>query len=213
MYFRAFSRLLVVAIFISAALRAVNPVTAQANSGPVITSPADGQVLQGQVQVKGTTDIPGFSSTELAFAYSPDQTGTWFLIQAASLPATNDVIATWDTTLITDGDYTLRLRVALQDGSFREATETVHIRNYTQEPTLAPAGTPTEKAVVQIPTAMIIVASETPTQAAAPPPTPSALPANPAGVTSAEIYSGFWRGALIVGLLVLGFAALVRLRR
>ena len=213
MYFRAFSRLLVVAFFLSAALRAVIPAMAQANSGPVITSPADGQVLQGQVQVKGTTDIPGFSSAELAFAYASDKTGTWFLIQAASQPATNDVIATWDTTLITDGDYTLRLRVSLQDGTFREATEAVHIRNYTAEPTALPAGTPTQKAVVQIPTAMIIVASDTPTQAAAPPPTPSALPANPAGVTSTEIYSGFWRGALIVGLLVLGFAALMRLRR
>ena len=78
----------------------------------------------------------------------------------------------------------------------------------------SPAVTPTEPAIVQIPTAMIIQSSpEAKAQVAVAPPTPSALPPNPAGVTPAEVSSGFWRGALLVGLLVLVFGALVRLRR
>jgi hypothetical protein len=205
-------------VFAIAALNAVQPVFAQATPSPSITSPAAGQVLKGQVPVTGVTDLPNFSSAELAFAYSSDPTRTWFTIGTASLPVNGDVIAVWDTTSVTDGDYTLRLRVLQTDGSFEDAAVNIQVRNYTAaptpSPTPSPAVTPTETAALQMPTAMIITASDTPNpQAAIPMATPTALPPNPAAVTPAAIASGFWRGALIVGLLVLGFGALVRFRR
>ncbi len=212
--FAARLRILFSAVFVCAYFCPAYAVLAQGSAVPSIVSPANGQVLQGQVQITGTTDIPGFSSVELAFAYDPDPTGTWFAIQAANLPLTNDVIARWDTTSITDGDYRLRLRVALADSSMREATVSVHIRNYSAAPAVAAEATPTHKPAVQVPTALIIAASETPTQSGpALLATPSAFPPNPARVTSGEIYSGFWRGALIVGIAILVFGALVRLRR
>ncbi len=190
------------------------PASAQTPAAPAISSPTDGQMLQGQVPVKGTTGVPNFSSAEVAFAYASDPTPTWFTIQTASLPVRDDTITIWDTTQITDGDYLLRLRVNLQDGSTQDATITVHVRNYTPVPTATPAVTPTQPAEVEVPTAIIIVPTGTPTVEPAPPPaSPSPLPPNPAGITSGEIFSGFWRGALLVGLLVLVFAAIVRLRR
>ncbi|HEX8991137.1 MAG TPA: hypothetical protein VF784_05615 [Anaerolineales bacterium] len=211
---RAWLRALLAAAAFAALLCSAHSVAAQVSTSPVIVSPADGQTLQGQVTVKGTTDIPNFSSAELAFAYNPDPTDTWFTIQTASLPVTGDVIATWDTTAITDGDYVIRLRVNLQDGSTSDAVITVHVRNYTPTPTPSPAVTPTERPVVEVPTAMIVLPSATPNvPAVAVLPTPSAFPPNPAGVTPGELFSGFWRGALLVGLLVLVFGLLVRHRR
>jgi hypothetical protein len=189
-------------------------VAAQGTPLPSILSPTDGDVLQGLVTVKGTTQVPDFASAVLVFAYISDPTQTWFTIQTASLPVTTDTIAVWDTNTITDGDYALRLRVVLQDGSFRDAVITVRVRNYTPVPTPSPALTPTEPPILEIPTAVIIAPSETPTatvEALAPTPTP--FPPNPAVVRPAAIYTGFWRGALLVGVLVLVFGALVRWRR
>ena len=209
------SRLLAAALAVAAAAGYVAPrAAAQQPPGPVITSPAEGQVLQGQAPINGLTDLPGFASAELAFAYDPDPTGTWFTIQTGSLPVSGGLIATWDTATLTDGDYTLRLRVVLADGSFRDSLVRVKVRNYTAAPSPSPAVTPSATAALQIPTAIVLAASPTVSAPAAPPAaTPTSMPPNPAGITSAEVFAGFWRGALIVGLLVLGFGALIRLRR
>ena len=210
----AWSRLLIAALLMALTLHGGLQVAAQSTTLPSILSPADGQVAQGQIQIKGTTQIPDFASAELAFAYVSDSTQTWFTIQTASLPVTTDTIAVWDTGTVTDGDYILRLRVVLIDGSFRDAAVTVRVRNYTPVPTPSPVATATELPVVEIPTAIIIGASETPTVTAeAPVSTPTAFPPNPAGVSPGAILTGFWRGALVVGVLVLAFGALIRRRR
>ena len=171
-------------------------------------------MLKGQVPVSGVTDIPGFASAELAFAYDPDPTATWFTLQTASLPVTGGVIDTWDTTAVSDGDYMLRLRVTLLDGSEQETFVRVKVRNYTVVPTNTPDVTPTATVILEVPTAILLADTSTPTaQPVVLIDTPTALPPNPARVTTTEIFSEFWRGALIVGVLVLVFGALVRLRR
>jgi hypothetical protein len=202
------SALCLVAIF-SMAL----PVFAQ-GAGPQITSPTDGQYVQGQLPIKGTTDVPNFASAELDFAYASDPAPTWFTIQTASTPVNDQIISIWDTTAITDGDYLLRLRVTLTDGSTQDVMQTVKVRNYTPLPSPTPAATVTPVPVVEVPTAIIIVPTDTPTAAPLPMlPTPTALPPNPAGVTTSEIFAGFWKGALLVAVLVVLLAALMRLRR
>ncbi len=212
--FGAWPRVYRMLVVVVALLCLAAPALAQAPAAPVIISPTDGQVVQGQVPIKGTTDLPNFSSAEVAFSYAVDPTHTWFTMQTASLPVTGATITIWDTTTITDGDYILRLRVILQDGSDQDTAIKVQVRNYTVLPTPSPAVTVTPTAEIKIPTAIVIVPTATPTAApVAVPPTPSALPPNPAGVTAGEIFSGFWRGALLVGALVLVFAAIVRLRR
>lgn len=210
-------RLVLACSLIVLVLNPASRAAAQGASAPAITSPHDGDVVRGPVAVRGTTDVPNFASSELAFAYPADSTGTWFQIHTSSLAVSDDVIAVWNTTSITDGGYVLRLRVNLLDGTTQDATINVQVRNYSQAPTAtpspAPAVTDTPEPVVQIPTAVIVRASETPTAAPLILPTPSALPPNPAGITAGEVFSGFWKGALVVGALIILFSAVARLRR
>lgn len=182
-------------------------------SAPLITAPTAGQVLHGPVAVTGLTSIPNFSSSEVSFAYASDATNTWFSISATTQPITNDVLASWDTTTISDGDYILRLRVTLQDGTFQDVTVPVQARNYTA---LAPA-TATVTATVpalQIPTPILV--ADTPTSVAptaVPFSTPTPFPPNPAEITQSQIYTNLQRGAIAIGILFLLFGIILRLRR
>src|SRR3990172_7195875 len=76
-----------------------------------ITAPSPGDVLQGVVLISGTNNVAGFVSAEISFTYAGDTTGTWFQIAMNNQPVLNGTLATWDTTVITDGDYIIRLRV------------------------------------------------------------------------------------------------------
>jgi hypothetical protein len=189
------------------------PVVAQGANEAAISSPSPGEIVLGQVAIKGTTNIPSFSSAELDFGYPSDPTNTWFLIKNLTDPIDDNILATWDTTSISDGRYILRLRVRLSDGTFQDVTVPVDVRNYTALPTSTSTATPTGPAL-QIPTAMIV--APTPSMTATPalaPRTPTPPPANPATVTTGDIYTGFWLSATIVMLLFVGFLVLIRLRR
>lgn len=198
-------------------------VLAQGSTSPVIIAPAADQILQGQVSITGTTEIPNFASAELDFAYGSDPTGSWFLIQTFSQPASNSNLAVWDTTAISDGAYILRLRVSLQDGSFQDATVKIKVQNQTPLPTptltMTAIATYTSAYTPQpstpqpsTPTPLVVLASPTP---AAPPvfPTPTALPPNLVEVQTNDIYAGIQRGALIIAGLFVFFFVLIRLRR
>lgn len=187
-------------------------IAAQEASPPAITSPAAEDVLQGEVTITGNTAIPSFIFAQLDFAYASNPTNTWFNIQAFSQPVANSALAVWDTTSLTDGDYILRLRVTIQDGTFQEVAVPVKIRNDVTLPTptaIPPTATP--ELAVQIPTPFLLAASPTPT--ALPRPTPTLLSPNPVSLGQSQIYTSLGRGALVmIGLFA--FAGLiVRLRR
>ncbi len=202
-------------------------VMAQGATSPVITAPTEGQILRGQVSITGTTDIPNFASAELDFAYASDSTGSWFLIQTFSQPVVNSAIATWDTTSISDGDYVLRLRVTLQDGSTQDATVKVKVQNQTQLPTATFSITPTVISIItptitstSALTSQALTSTQVPIAMASPTPTSSPLfptltplPANPIEVKPDEIYAGIQHGALVIAGLFVIFAILIRLRR
>jgi hypothetical protein len=189
-----------------------HPVQAQENTQPVISSPSEGQIAQGKVVVSGSVAGLGFSSYELSFSYNDDPTQTWFILTTSSLPVFESQLGTWDTTTLTDGDYTLRLRVFLLDGTVQETTVSgLRVRNYTAVPTAT--FTPTVTAIVQFapPTAQLIApaaATVTPSL-----PTPTPLPPNPASLQDASIASALGRGAILTLLLFLVFGLLLRLRR
>jgi hypothetical protein len=171
-------------------------VVVQVDLDPAIVEPHAGQVLQGTLAISGTSDVPGFFSSEVAFAYSDDNTGTWFLIAAGDQPIENGILANWDTTTITDGNYMLRLRVTLDDGSTVEAiVPDLRVRNYT------PVETPTPEPTVLQATPLL-----TPTQTATPFPPPTSLPPNPAVLTTTDISTSLVYGGLagLAFLLVLG---------
>lgn len=177
------------------------------NPGVTLTSPQPGAVLRGQVEIFGQMDVPGFSSAELAFSFASGPADSWFPIQTFPQPATDSLLAVWDTTSVTDGDYTLHLRVYFQDGTSQDAAITdLKIRNEV----VVPTETPTE--IFQISTP-IIVESQDATPLPFPTQTlvislPTTLPSNPAALNKESVYSTFFNGALMA-LVVFGLASLL----
>jgi hypothetical protein len=177
-----------------------------------ISAPQSGGVIRGQVEIAGNMTVPNFSSAALEFKYASDSADNWFTIQTFPQPVADSALAVWDTTTLTDGDYDLRLRIFLIDGTFQDVTiSDLKIRNDTPEPTeivLTETPLPQFNAATPLPelsqltsTAIITFPSSTP------------LPANPASVTTTSIYSTFSRGALIVLILFIFFSLILRLRK
>ena len=181
-----------------------------------ITSPQNGETLRGQVQIQGQMDIPNFASAELAFTFdasASDPAASWFPIQTFPQPIQNPILAVWDTTAVTDGDYALRLRIFLQDGTSQDViVNDLKIRN--NEPLPTPTFTPTEVVFdfqplnetpgapkEQTPTPVILYPTSTP------------LPPNPASLTISSIFTIFWQSALLVLVLFAFYSLLLRLRK
>ncbi len=164
-----------------------------------ISMPVSGQVVQGAVIVRGITNVEGFLSYDVDFAYSSDPTQTWFLVQESSLPIAGGVLAVWDTSIITDGDYNLRLVIHHSSG-VQEIIEItgLQVRNYT--PIETPPHTSAMQAITQVPDAPTVTATPRVSStviATTRPPTPAALPDNPAEITMTETWSTFGKGVII----------------
>lgn len=158
--------------------------------------PQPGQALLGNIEISGNTAVEGYLSSELLFGYANDVSNTWFLIAQPEAPVQNGVLANWDTTLITDGNYNIKLSVTLQDGSqISSIIQGVRVRNYSPiEPDTPAPVTPTSTPVpgdTPVPTI-----TSTPTISPIPP-TSTPLPTNPVTLTSTDFIAGFGRGALI----------------
>jgi hypothetical protein len=156
--------------------------------------------------------LPNFVSAQLDFSYASDEASTWFPIQTLSQPVFDSPLYTWDTTAITDGDYILRLRVFLADGSFQEDNRSHHAaKRLLPTPTPAPTST-AEPLTALLPTPFLLAASPTPTEPI-PRPTPTPLPENPVSLNDNEIYLSLGRGALVIlGLFALA-SLIIRVRR
>jgi hypothetical protein len=164
----------------------------------LLLSPLPGEVLQGTVGILVDTAVPGFARAELAFAYSGDPTGTWFLIAESDTALSVVRMASWDTSAITDGEYDLRLLVFFADGTTRQVIAPgLRVRNYSPIETGTPAPSPTLDPGQPTPTL-------TPT-ASPPAPSPTPLPTNPVIPGAQRTLASLGLG---VGLVVGLFAAL-----
>jgi hypothetical protein len=164
------------------------------DSNQAINSPQAGDALQGVVTVVGSSNLPGFASAQLSFSYIDDPTDTWFLITDLSQPVLDQTLVTWDTTSISDGNYTLRLRVILTDGSTHDVlVPGLRVRNYTPVETPTPA--PTVPQATPLPTI-----TQTPT----PFPTPTLLPQNPAVLATSDVsFSIIYGGSAAILLFII----------
>ncbi len=184
-------------------------------TGPVITAPQAGAILSGSVEIQGDIGASTFSPAELAFSFAGDPTGTWFLLQSLPGGAPTGLLATWDTSRVTDGDYRLRLQVVLDDGSVQEViVEDLHIRNDSPPPLATqtlPVPTDTPEPAEDLPELVV------PTQALQS--TPEILPAqgplpeNPAGLNQRSVLSIFGRSVILVLVLFAVLGLLLRFRR
>lgn len=171
---------------------------------PEITAPEAGGVLQGLVQVKGTTDLAGFQSCQVEYAYQNDKTGTWYPIPGCGDPVNGDVILEWDTSGIADGVYRLRLVVRTESGpQTSPIVEGLRVRNYTAIETPTPD-----------PTAVALAEALTPTVAPSPTPTASAstggLPGGMDLTTSLTIGGLVALGLFVALIVILAIRTLIR---
>jgi len=162
-----------------------------------IDSPVAGQVVQGAVVIRGNSTVNGFQSLEVDFAYLSDPTQTWFLIQESISPVQDGILAVWDTTTITDGNYNLRLLIKQIDGNQIEVSITgLRVRNYTPIETETPAPIPPQVTPVPGVPTFTATPQATPSPSVTPQaPTNTPLPANPAMISASQVMLTFGKGA------------------
>lgn len=101
--------------------------TVYAQSGNAITSPADGAVVSGVVEVRGRAVDPNFRRIEVYLLLDGDPSQATF-IDLRGNPADGRITA-FDSSKYPDGDHILRVRVVRQDRNFEELLTRITIRN------------------------------------------------------------------------------------
>jgi len=159
---------------------------AQAPGFAEITRPVAGEAVQGVVTLEGTANHPAFDRFDLAFAYDVDPTGTWFtIVDEDRSRVVEGRLAVWDTNGITDGEYSLRLRVWPAEGEpLVTIVRGVRVRNYTRAETPTPG--PSSEAPIATPT--LAPATVTPT------PPPVAVPVSKRG---SRVYEALLAGGIL----------------
>ena len=120
-------------VLMLAAFFAVGYIDIQAQSSGIFYPP-ETEVVRGTVEISGTADHPDFWKYELAAA--PFGTQNWFNITVSETPVRNGVLGNWDTRTVSDGTFTLRLRVVRRVGNYDEfTTQRVLVGNALPSPT------------------------------------------------------------------------------
>jgi penicillin-binding protein 1C len=119
----------------------------------LISTPVEGEIVSGVVQVFGSADAPAFVSRELQYgishepgAFSPPISGPF------GDTVSNNLLGEWDTSGLQDGPHTLRLVVRDQAGAERDYRVRLFVTHEVIPPTLE--ATPTW--TVEAPTPTII---------------------------------------------------------
>lgn len=162
--------------------------------GLLLITPQPGEVIRGQVTIRGTLPEGDLLRYEVEFTYQEGAPETWFPIIQAERRPEGDVLAVWDTTAITDGNYRLRIRAFFADGrDVAQEVPDLQLRNYT------PVETPIPAVVTHLspsPSATLLL---TPTSAL----TPTPLPPNPAALDLRSILNTLGRGVLLAVFVLL----------
>jgi len=96
-----------------------------------ITSPAEGTIVSGSVQIIGSASGTGFVGYQLAYGsgFDPAQ---WTSIAQANVPVQDGLLGVWETTGLADGLYAIRL-IAVGAPGFRQEV-IVHVTTDNQPP-------------------------------------------------------------------------------
>jgi hypothetical protein len=177
----------------------------------IITDPQPQATLRGRVNIVGAAAHPQFDRYELAYTREPIGTGDWvFMMDNRSQVTQVGLLAIWDTTVIPDGTYALRLRVIRKDSNYDERVVgqlIVANTRPTETPTPENTPTPTVTPTPRPPTPTIVVeqpALQTPT------PRPTSTPTATGEATPSARPSQTGNGLSLRGLaqsFVMGGAA------
>jgi PKD repeat protein/ABC-type branched-subunit amino acid transport system substrate-binding protein len=105
-----------------------------------IQSPLSGNLIAGNVPVYGSSLHPQFLQYQLDFAPDTGSQAAWTTIVVFTAPVRNGLLGAWDTTLVPDGLYQLRLSVVLRNG-IALSTVVTGIRIQNRVPTPVPTAT------------------------------------------------------------------------
>lgn len=101
----------------STPLEGINPFCP--NPEIMLTSPQDGETLDGVITVEGTASIVDFGFYKFEYrGVNPD--AVWRSIAAGLEPRQDQELGTWDTTLVPSGEYQFRLVVSNAEGIAQE---------------------------------------------------------------------------------------------
>ena len=176
----------------------------------IVLSPVPGQALQGNILIKAEVNLENYISAELSFSYADDLRDTWFLIHEIKEPTIEELNVEWDTTILTDGDYTLRVIVITEQDQYSKIVPGLRVRNYSAIETHTPVPTSTPAP------ADTLMPTETLTSPITPIPlTPTPLPPNPAQLNFRDIGLSIGKGGLfsLVALALFGIYVFIRNRR
>jgi hypothetical protein len=151
-----------------------------------ITSPRDRASVRGLVPVEGSATHPQFQKYELHYGPEPNPADQWTPIGASpfAVQVVQGRLALWDTTVIPDGLYSLRLRLVRLDGNYDEYfVRGVQVVNAvpTETPTALDTPTPALPTETPAPTPTVVIGvptvpSPTPKPTVTPLPTASPTP-------------------------------------
>jgi hypothetical protein len=193
--------------------------TALAQPQGQITSPRDRASVRGLVPIEGIATHPEFQKYEVHYGPEPNPNEQWTPITDSPffVQVVQGRLGLWDTTVIPDGVYSLRLRLVRLDGNFDEyfvrgiqvvntqptATPTPAETATPAPPTLTPSPTPT--VLIGVPT----VASPTPVPTSTPlptaPPTATSEPMDlPLGIQGVSDAACWGAGLTLVAFVAIG---------
>lgn len=181
-----------------------------------ISSPRDRASVRGLVPIEGSAAHTQFQKYEVHYAPEPNPGDQWAPVGNSpfSVPVVQGRLALWDTTIIPDGVYSLRLRVVRIDGNYDEYfVRGIQVLNTRPTETPTPEDTPTPAAPTETPspTPTIVIGvptmasptprpSETPLPTAPPTATPEPLNLPFQNVSSAACWGAGGALAVFVGL-------------
>jgi hypothetical protein len=144
----------------------------------LITSPRDRASVRGLVPIEGSATHPQFQKYEVHYGPEPNPNEQWVPISGSpfAVPVVQGRLGLWDTTIIPDGLYSLRLRLVRLDGNYDEyfvrGIQVINARP-TDTPTPAETPTPAPPTLTPSPTPTIVIAVPT---VSSPTPKPTSTP-------------------------------------
>jgi hypothetical protein len=191
--------------------------------GPVweITSPGANARLRGTTEIRGSAylgEIFQFYKVEYQpLGAPPDE---WIVFSSATEQVRDGHLGWWDTTIVPDGTYNLKLTVVKKDGNYEQTSpRQVVVANAEPTATPTPTETPTPTPTVVLVTPTVVVVqptvvrfTPTPTLVATRtslPEIPSSIPLPDMGI----VFNSFLFGALVAGALFAFIIIVTLIRR
>ncbi len=100
-----------------------------------ITSPSADTSVKGSVAIKGTASDENFLEYKVEYGQGTEPS-SWTEITSSTSQVTDDALATWDTTVLNDGSYTLRLTAEDLAGNSAQTQVSLRVDNHPPQATL-----------------------------------------------------------------------------